>query len=58
MGFRKNSKFPNRLALKAQHVKLDIITFFNNHNKQYGIFKKSTAALEYFVMKYFPHHPP
>lgn len=54
MGFRKNSKYPNRLSLNAQHIKLDVITFFNNHNKQYGIFKKSTAMIEYFVLKFFP----
>ena len=54
MGFRSNSKFANRLATRAQHIKLDVITFFNNHNKQYGIFKKSTAMIEYFAMKFFP----
>ncbi|CAF1681552.1 unnamed protein product [Rotaria magnacalcarata] len=54
MGFRKNSKFPNRLSAQAQHIKLDVITFFNNHNKQYSIFKKSTAMIEYFVLKFFP----
>jgi hypothetical protein len=54
MGFRKNSKFPNRLSAKAQHIKLDVITFFNNHTKQYGIFKKSTAMIEYFILKFFP----
>jgi hypothetical protein len=54
MGFRKNSKFPNRLAIKAQHIKLDVITFFNNHTIQYGIFKKFSSMLEYFILKYFP----
>jgi hypothetical protein len=54
MGFRSNSKFANRLATRAQHIKLDVITFFNNHNKQYAIFKKSTAMIEYFVMNVFP----
>jgi len=58
MGFGKNSKFPNRLTLKVQHVKLDVIIFFYKYSKQSGIFKRSTAALEYFVMKYFPPRPP
>lgn len=33
MGFRKNSKFSNRLSTKAHHLKLDVISFFNNHEK-------------------------
>ena len=57
MCFRKNSKFPNRLAVKAHHTKLDVITFFNTHNRQYGIFKKSSSIIEFFTLKYFPSPP-
>ncbi len=32
MGFRKNSKFHNRLAIKAQHIKLDVIKVGDRQN--------------------------
>ncbi|KAF9749467.1 hypothetical protein NGRA_3469, partial [Nosema granulosis] len=54
MGFRKNSKFPNRLAERAHHSKLDILTFINMHRTQFRVFQISSAILETFILKYFP----
>jgi len=55
MGFRKNSIFPNRLAERAHHVNLDLFTFFNIHEKQHLIFKRSSSVIERFIFKYlFP----
>ena len=53
MNFRKSSRFHKRLAERAKHIYLDVISFIDIHREQYGFFKKSSLALEYFVLKYF-----
>ena len=58
MGFRQNSRFPNRLAERAKHMYLDVIAFIDVHKEQYGYFKKSSSILEFFVLKYFSVKPP
>ena len=58
MSFRKNSRFPKRLAERANHIYLDVISFIEVHREQYGFFKKSSLTLEYFILKYFCIKPP
>jgi hypothetical protein len=58
MGFRINSRFPKRLAERAKHTYLDVISFIHVHKEQYGYFKKSSSILEFFVLKYFSVKPP
>jgi len=52
MGMRKNSKFLNRLSIRAKHSKIDLIEFFNNHHQQYGYFKHTSFPLYCFIYKY------
>jgi hypothetical protein len=56
-GFRKNAKFPKRLAERAQSTKLDYLTFFHVHKQQYQIFKKSSSVLEWAIYKHFLRPP-
>jgi len=58
MNFRKNSRFPNRLAERAKHMYIDVISFIDIQREQYGYFKKSSSILEFFVLKYFFIKPP
>ncbi len=56
-GFRKNSKFPKRLAERAQSTKLDYLSFLHIQKQQFQIFKKSSSVLEWVILKYFPQPP-
>ena len=52
MGMHKNSKFLNRLSLRAQHSKIDLIEFLTTHYQQYGYFKYASIPAYSFVYKY------
>ena len=52
-GFRKNSKFPARLAARACHTLADWLAFENEHKGQYETFKNNTHYLNIFIYKYF-----
>jgi hypothetical protein len=58
MNLRKNSLFANRLAERANHIYINVISFIDVHKDQYGFFKKSSSILEFFVLKYFYLKPP
>ena len=53
MKFRKNSFFPKRLALRAQHTRIDWLEFDEIQCKQYEYFKGTTTLLNMFTYKYF-----
>ncbi len=48
MVMRKNSKFLNRLSLRARHTKIDLLEFIGNHSQQYGYYKHA-SFLTYFL---------
>lgn len=52
LGMRKNNKFLNRLAQKAHHSKIDIITFLVTQYEQYGYFKHASLPIHNFIYKY------
>ncbi len=49
---RKNSKFLNRLSLRAQHTKIDLLEFLGNHSQQYGYYKHASFPTHFFIYKY------
>lgn len=51
MGMRKNSKFLNRLSLRAQHTKIDLFEFLWNHSQQYGYYKHASFPTYFCVLK-------
>ena len=53
MGFRKNSKFPNRLIERAQHSLRDWRIFQQIQKEQYEHYKRNTLDLNNFIYKYF-----
>ena len=52
IGMRRNSKFLNRLSIRAKHSKIDLIEFLNNHYQQYGYFKHASFPIYSFIYKY------
>jgi hypothetical protein len=52
LGFRTNSKFPNRLAKRAQHTLADWTKFRQIHQHQYCFYRSDTLYLNMFVYKY------
>lgn len=52
MGFRKNSKFPNRLEKRAQHTLNEWKKFETIHRKQFESFRRNTQYLNLFIYKY------
>jgi hypothetical protein len=52
MGFRSNSKFPERLARRATHIYLDLFDFFNIHEKQLNYYRNSTTDIRDLIVKY------
>ena len=57
MGFRANSKFPKRLAERAQHTLKDWETFKTAHKDENEYFKRNTQYLNIFTYKYFLQPP-
>jgi hypothetical protein len=59
MGMRKNSKFLNRLSLRAQNTKIDLLEFLGNHSQQYGYYKHASFSIYIFIYKYLvmSHEP-
>jgi len=53
MGFRKNSVFPNRLAVRAQHSRVDWLKFQDVQSNQYEYFKTSSDLVSMFMYKHF-----
>ena len=58
MGFRKNSVFPKRLALRAHHTNLDVFSFLCEYAQQKDFFRSLSSDFirEEFEYKYL--HPP
>lgn len=56
LGYRKNSKFLNRLVERVKHSKNDWLKFEINHVPQHEVFMKSTYYLNMFIYKYFYFH--
>ena len=52
MGFRCNSKFPERLAKRAKHTFIDLFNFFTIHEKQLLCYCNTTDQLRDFICKY------
>ena len=57
MGFRKNSKFPNRSIERAHHTLEDWENFKQVHEKQYLLYVKNTTYLNMLVYKFFIDPP-
>jgi hypothetical protein len=57
MGFRKNSKFPLRLAERARHTLVDWKNFEIIHKEQFEFYKRNSHYLSIFVYKYFLFPP-
>jgi hypothetical protein len=57
MGLRKNSKFLNRLTIRAKHTKIDLAEFFSIQKEQYGYFKRSFSFIHMFAYKYYIFPP-
>ena len=52
MGFRKNSRFPERLAHWATCMHLDLFNFFTIHEKQINYFRTSSREIKEFICRY------
>jgi hypothetical protein len=52
MGMRKNSKVLNRLSLRVQHTKSDLLEFLGKHSHQYGYYKHAYFPTYFFIYKY------
>jgi hypothetical protein len=52
MGFRRNSKFAERLVRRVTHMYLDLFGFFNIHEKQLNYYRASTTDIRDFIAKY------
>ncbi len=53
MGMSKNSKFLNRLSLRARHTKIDLLEFLRNHSQQYGYFKHAPFPTYFLYINTF-----
>ena len=53
LGFRKNSRFLNRLEERATHTMKDWLQFQSIHAGQYRYFRDSTVELSDWISKYF-----
>ncbi len=52
MGFRRNSRFIEKLARRATHMYLDLFDFFNIHEKQLNYYRNSLTDIRDFIAKY------
>jgi len=57
MGFRKNSKFPLRLAERARHTLVEWNSFKEIHKEQFKFYKKDSTYLNMFIYKYILSTP-
>jgi len=52
MGFRRNSKFPERLVRRAKHIYIDLFSFFTIHEKQLNYYRSSNDSIKDFICRY------
>ena len=52
MGFRKNSRFPERLVQRAKHTYLELFNFICIHEKQLNYYCTSEDNIKDFICKY------
>ncbi len=55
-GFRKNSRFPETLVQRANHIDLDLFNFFIIHEKQQNYYRTFNDSSRDFICK-VPNSP-